>query len=64
MYVAQKLTRNVVECLSKPSISAGVGFIYHFEPIRVEVNFGIPLVASKSDGLRKGFQVGMGLEFL
>ncbi|KAJ7885101.1 surface antigen-domain-containing protein [Mycena olivaceomarginata] len=28
------------------------------------VNFGLPLVASKSDGSRRGFQVGIGLEFL
>jgi outer membrane protein insertion porin family len=51
-------------CLRKPSISAGVGLIYRFDPVRVEVNFGVPLVASKSDGVRKGFQVGIGIEFL
>ena len=34
------------------------------DPVRVEVNFGVPLVASKSDGVRKGFQVGIGLDFL
>ncbi|KAH9941297.1 surface antigen-domain-containing protein [Epithele typhae] len=45
------LLDNVVSSISKPSISAGV-------------NFGIPLVASKSDGGRKGFQVGIGLDFL
>lgn len=38
--------------------------MYKFEPVRVEVNFGVPLVASKSDGIRKGFQVGIGLDFL
>jgi len=61
---SRKLTENIVECLSKPSISAGVGLIYRFDPVRVEVNFGVPLMASKSDGSRKGFQVGLGLEFL
>ncbi|EIN09167.1 mitochondrial protein [Punctularia strigosozonata HHB-11173 SS5] len=55
---------NVTDVLSKPSISAGVGLIYRFDPIRVEVNFGVPLVASASDGARKGVQVGMGIEFL
>ena len=64
IHVARKLTENFVECLSKPSISAGVGLIYRFDPIRVELNFGVPLVASKSDSCRKGFQVGMGVEFL
>jgi len=41
-----------------------VGIIYRFDPIRVEVNFGVPLVASRSDGSARGVQVGMGLEFL
>ncbi|EIM81386.1 uncharacterized protein STEHIDRAFT_171771 [Stereum hirsutum FP-91666 SS1] len=58
------LRDTLATCVSKPSISAGVGLIYLFDPIRVELNFGVPLVASKSDGLRKGIQVGMGLEFL
>lgn len=61
---ARSLQSNVVDCISKPSISAGVGLIYRFDPVRVEVNFGVPLVASRSDGSRKGIQVGMGLEFL
>jgi len=54
----------VSESLSRPSISVGLGLIYRFDPVRVEINFGVPLVASKSDGSRKGVQVGMGLEFL
>ena len=52
------------DMLAKPSISAGVGLIYRFDPVRLEVNFGVPLVTSKSDGSRKGIQVGVGLEFL
>ncbi|KAG2032420.1 surface antigen-domain-containing protein [Suillus americanus] len=58
------LSENLIGCLRKPSISAGVGLIYRFDPVRVEVNFGVPLVASKSDGVRRGFQVGIGMEFL
>ena len=54
----------VLDSLSRPSISVGLGLIYRFNPVRVEVNFGVPLVASKSDASRKGVQVGMGLEFL
>jgi outer membrane protein insertion porin family len=50
--------------LSKPSVSAGVGLIYMFDPVRVELNFGVPLAARASDGVRKGVQVGIGLEFL
>ena len=61
---AVPLKTTVLESLSRPSISAGVGLIYRFDPIRVEVNFGVPLAASKTDGARRGIQVGMGLEFL
>lgn len=56
--------KSLRDCVSKPSVAAGVGLIYRFDPVRVEVNFGIPLVASKSDGSRRGFQVGIGLDFL
>ena len=55
---------SVADALSKPSVSAGVGLIYMFDPVRVEVNFGVPLAARASDGVRKGVQVGIGLEFL
>ncbi|KAF9003410.1 mitochondrial protein [Cyathus striatus] len=61
---ARPITDSLRRTLTQPSISAGVGLIYRFDPIRVEVNFGLPIVASKSDGGRKGVQVGMGLEFL
>ena len=61
---AVPLTQTLSQTLARPSISAGVGLIYRFDPIRVEVNFGVPLVASRSDGQRRGVQVGMGLEFL
>ncbi|KAA1476565.1 hypothetical protein DENSPDRAFT_843549 [Dentipellis sp. KUC8613] len=60
----KSLRDNVTSCISQPTISAGVGLIYNFEPIRVELNFGVPLVAAKSDGCRKGLQVGMGIDFL
>ena len=58
------LIDNLWNTLSQPSVSAGLGLIYRFDPVRVELNFGVPLVASKSDGSRRGVQVGMGLEFL
>jgi outer membrane protein insertion porin family len=48
----------------KPAVSAGVGLIYRLDPVRLEVNFGVPLVASKTDKMRRGFQMGIGLEFL
>jgi len=63
-FLGQSLADNVRNTLSRPSVSAGLGLIYRFDPVRVEVNFGVPLVASKSDSMRRGLQVGMGLEFL
>ncbi|KAF9041211.1 surface antigen-domain-containing protein [Panaeolus papilionaceus] len=50
--------------LTQPSISAGLGLIYRFDPIRVEVNFGVPLAMSRGEAGRRGVQVGMGLEFV
>ncbi|KAG8916306.1 hypothetical protein FRC01_003239 [Tulasnella sp. 417] len=58
------LVESVKQSLTRPSISAGVGLIYRFDPVRVEVNVGVPLVAGQSDLGRRGVQVGMGLEFL
>ncbi|KAH9896670.1 surface antigen-domain-containing protein [Cubamyces lactineus] len=61
---SRPLMDSVLASISKPSISAGVGLVYKLDPVRVELNFGVPLVASKSDGTRKGFQVGIGVDFL
>ncbi|KAF8156659.1 surface antigen-domain-containing protein [Crassisporium funariophilum] len=62
------LSHTILATLSRPSLSAGIGLIYRFDPVRVEVNFGVPLVAAggrgeKGEG-RRGVQVGMGLEFM
>lgn len=46
---------------SRPSVSVGLGLIYRFDPIRLEVNFGMPLAANRSDGYQRGFQIGFGL---
>ena len=62
--VGPSLQSTVSAALSQPSVSAGVGLIYLFDPVRAELNFGVPLAARASDGTRKGVQVGIGLEFL
>ncbi|TCD68158.1 hypothetical protein EIP91_011436 [Steccherinum ochraceum] len=54
----------IKSAFTQPSISAGVGMVYKLDPVRVEVNFGVPLVVSKGDGSRKGIQVGVGVDFL
>lgn len=58
------LKTTILDSLSRPSISVGLGLLYKFDFVRVEANIGVPLVANKSDATRKGVQVGMGLEFL
>ncbi|KDN46266.1 hypothetical protein K437DRAFT_256229 [Tilletiaria anomala UBC 951] len=50
--------------LAQPSISAGVGLMYVQGPLRVELNAGVPLVARRGDGTRKGLQFGIGVAFL
>ena len=56
---------NFTNALLNPSMSAGVGLVYRFTPIRVELNFGVPLVASATDiATTRPMQLGVGLEFL
>ncbi|POW18353.1 hypothetical protein PSHT_05916 [Puccinia striiformis] len=48
----------------KPSIGIGLGLVGSIQDVRVEANVGMPLVAQKSDGARRGLQVGLGIGFL
>lgn len=50
--------------LLQPSASAGVGLLFQQGPVRLELNFGVPLLARIGDGTRKGLQFGIGLDFL
>ncbi|CAE6451164.1 unnamed protein product [Rhizoctonia solani] len=54
----------IARSLATPSISVGIGLVYMLNPVRVELNFGVPIAASVSDGVRKGVQVGIGMDFL
>ena len=61
---APSLLSQLQSSFARPAVSVGLGLLYRFDPVRIELNFGVPLVASESDATRKGLQVGMGLEFL
>ncbi|TRM69340.1 surface antigen-domain-containing protein [Schizophyllum amplum] len=61
---APSLVSQLQASFARPAVSVGLGLVYRFDPVRIELNFGVPLVASESDATRKGLQVGMGLEFL
>ncbi|QRV82047.1 small nuclear ribonucleoprotein hPrp3 [Ceratobasidium sp. AG-Ba] len=53
-----------LKSLTTPCVSVGVGLVYMFNPMRVELNFGVPIAANVSDGIRKGLQFGIGMDFL
>ncbi|KAJ7698731.1 surface antigen-domain-containing protein [Mycena rosella] len=57
-------TRPLATLVMRPSVSAGVGLTYAFDPVRIELNLGVPLLASRGEGGRRGLQVGVGVEFL
>ncbi|CAA7268526.1 unnamed protein product [Cyclocybe aegerita] len=50
--------------LAQPALSAGLGLVYRLDPVRVEVNFGMPLALSEGERGRRGVQVGVGVEFV
>ncbi|KAF8126154.1 hypothetical protein EV363DRAFT_1453155 [Boletus edulis] len=50
------LFRSIHSAVTQPSISVGLGLVYRFDPIRVEVNLGVPLVAAKGEILKRGPQ--------
>lgn len=58
------LARSFNTLLHQPAVSAGVGLMYKHSIVRLEFNVGMPIVAHEGDGVRKGFQVGLGLHFL
>lgn len=47
-----------------PSLAAGVGLVYAHPVARFEVNFSLPLVLRRGEVGTKGFQVGVGINFL
>ena len=52
------------ELWKRPSVGMGIGVTYSLPIARVELNFGVPLVMRQGDWSRKGFQFGVGLEFM
>ena len=61
---AQSFASNVARMYSSPNMSVGLGLLYRLDPIRVEVNFALPLIGRKGEGWARGLNVGIGLEFL
>jgi len=58
------LAQRIAHKLGKaPSVSAGVGIVYKSSILRLEVNFCLPLIATNTDKLKKGLQLGLGFNF-
>ncbi|BFZ60278.1 hypothetical protein YB2330_001314 [Saitoella coloradoensis] len=59
------LGAQVRDLVERGSVAVGVGVVYALRGVaRVEVNFGVPLVGKRGEGLVKGVQVGLGVEML
>lgn len=50
--------------IKAPSTAVGLGFIYRHSIARLELNYCIPLTASRNDFVKRGLQFGLGLDFL
>lgn len=50
--------------IQSPSISAGFGLIYRHSIARLELNYCIPLTAARGDQVKRGLQLGIGIDFL
>jgi len=58
------LGSTVKELVHRPSIGAGIGLVYRTPIGRVELNFGVPVTMREGDWTRKGFQFGIGVDFM
>ncbi|KAI9480560.1 MAG: surface antigen-domain-containing protein [Benjaminiella poitrasii] len=47
-----------------PSLSTGFGLIYRHSIARIELNYCVPLTAARGDQVKRGLQLGIGLNFL
>ncbi|OAA40911.1 outer membrane protein [Metarhizium rileyi] len=47
-----------------PSVAAGVGLVYAHPVARFELNFSLPLILRRGELGTKGFQMGVGINFL
>ncbi|CAM0135127.1 unnamed protein product [Umbelopsis sp. WA50703] len=50
--------------IRSPSVATGFGIIYHHSVARLELNFCIPLTVARGDQFKRGFQLGLGLNFM
>ncbi|RXK37485.1 mitochondrial protein [Tremella mesenterica] len=60
----RSFSENMGRLYRSPNLSVGLGLMYRLDPIRIELNFTLPLVGRKNERLSRGLGVGVGVEFL
>ncbi|KAI9498481.1 surface antigen-domain-containing protein [Zychaea mexicana] len=58
---AQDTARSLIQ---SPSVAVGFGLIYRHSIARLELNYCIPLTAARGDLVKRGLQLGVGIDFL
>ncbi|CAG8746773.1 12832_t:CDS:2, partial [Ambispora leptoticha] len=54
---------NIQRLKTAPSVATGFGIVYRSSLLRFELNFCLPLIATTTDKVKKGFQLGLGFNF-
>ncbi|KAI7818690.1 surface antigen-domain-containing protein [Gamsiella multidivaricata] len=60
----QSALKTVEDLTKAPSVSVGAGIVYRHPQVRIELNFALPLMATKTDAISRGWQLGLGISFL
>ncbi|KAG0175437.1 hypothetical protein DFQ28_000036 [Apophysomyces sp. BC1034] len=50
--------------IQSPSVAVGFGLIFRHSIARIELNYCVPLTAARGDQIKRGLQLGIGLNFL
>lgn len=60
----QSPLKTVEDLTRTPSASIGAGIVYRHPQVRIELNFALPLMATRTDAISRGWQLGLGISFL
>ncbi|KAJ1972115.1 hypothetical protein H4R34_005518 [Dimargaris verticillata] len=58
------LANTLATSLQRPTTSLGCGLVFHYSMMRLELNFALPITATIWDQAKKGWQFGLGVDFL
>ncbi|KAF9363439.1 hypothetical protein BGX34_004149 [Mortierella sp. NVP85] len=60
----QSFLKTAEDLTKTPSASVGAGIVYRHPQVRIELNFALPLLATRTDAISRGWQLGLGISFL